>query len=161
VSTFNKYAPSGMINDLPSFWAAMANAPQAKLQPLPSDRARLVTRLTDMEVATIRCVVPKLSEVPPGFSRLSRAAAFLAAWEGRGQLKYMSGYYLARELTGAMFTLHPFRGHRRGLEVLADLDGANLGVEVWCSTLRPDPPGLDRYERVRLSERLREIAAVI
>lgn len=146
------------INDLPSFWAAMAQTPQAKLQPMPSNRARLVTRLTDMEVATIRCVVPSLADVPPGFSRLSRAAAFLAMWAGRGTLQYMSGYYIARELTGALFTLHPFRGTRRGLEVLADLDAADLGVEVWCCTLRPDPPGLDRYVRVRLSERLSELA---
>lgn len=148
-----------VINDLPSFWAAMANAPRTKLHPMPSDRARLVTALTPMEVTTIRCIVPKLSAVPPGFSTLSRAAAFLAAWEGRGTLEYMSGYYVSRELTGAMFTLHPFRGHRRGLEILADLDAANLGVEVWCSTLRPNPPGLDRYERVRLSERLDELSA--
>ncbi len=136
----------------------MANAPRAKVQPLPSDRARLVSRLTQIEIATIRCVVPKLADVPPGFSRLSRAAAFLAAWEGRGVLQYMSGYHVARELTGALFSLHPFRGTRRGLEVLADLDAANLGVEVWCSTLRPDRPGLDRYVRVRLSERLHELA---
>lgn len=145
---------SDAINDLPSFWGAMANAPQTKLQPMPSDRARIVNRLTPMEVATIRCVVPSLASVHPGFSRLSRAAAFLAAWEGRGILQYMSGYYVARELTGALFTMHPFRGHRRGLEVLADLDAANFGVEVWCSTLRPGPRGLDRYERVRLASLL-------
>ncbi len=111
-----------------------------------------------MEIATIRCVVPSLANLHPGFSRLSRAAAFLAAWEGRGILQYMSGYYLARELTGALFSMHPFRGHRRGLEVLADLDAASLGVEVWCSTLRPQRHGLDRYERVRLTDRLTELA---
>jgi len=144
------------ITDLPSFWALQANTPQREVQ-LPSNRARLVSRLSTMEVATVRCVVPSLNDVPPGFSRLSRAAAFLAVWQSRGLLPYLSGYALSKELTGALFTYHPFRGHRRGLEVLADLDVAGLGVEVWCSTLRPDPRGGYRYERVRLNERLREL----
>jgi hypothetical protein len=159
MSSIAKPAPSAPINDLPSFWAAMAQAPQAELHPLPSDRAQLVSRLTTMEVATLRCHVPSLADVPPGFSTLSRAAAFLAMWESRGVLQYMSGYYLARELTGAMFTLHPFRGTRRGLQILADLDAADFGVEVYCSTLRPRPPGLDRYIRIRLADRLDELAA--
>jgi hypothetical protein len=147
------------VSDLPSFWSAMAHTPQTELQ-LPSDRARQVSRLTEMEVATIRCSVPDIADVPPGYSTLSRAAAFLAMWDQRGILRYMSGYYLARELTGAMFTLHPFRGTRRGLQILADLDAADLGVEIRCSTLRPDPPGLDRYIRIRLSDRLGELEAL-
>jgi hypothetical protein len=146
------------ISDLPSFWSAMAHSAQTEVQ-LPSDRARLVSRLTQMEVATIRVHVPPLAEVPPGYSTLSRAAAFLAAWDGRGVLQYMSGYYLARELSGAMFSLNPFRSARRGLEVLADLDSADLGVDVYLSTLRPDPPRIDRYARVRLSRRLGELEA--
>jgi hypothetical protein len=156
MSSITKPAPSATISDLPSFWSAMANTKQPTLQ-LPSDWARLVTRLTQMEVATLRCFVPDLADVPPGYSTLSRAAAFLAMWNQRGILRYMSGYYLARELTGAMFTLNPFRGTRRGLQVLADLDAADIGVEIYLSTLRPDPPGLDRYERIRLADRLDEL----
>ncbi len=155
-----KSPPSAPIRDLPSFWASMANTDQRTLQPLPSERARLVSKLTPMEIATIRCQVPPLHELSADYSTLSRAAAFLSAWDQRGSLEYMSGYYLARELTGAMFTLHPMRGTRRGLQMLADLDAApGLGVWVSCSTLRPDPRGLDRYVRVRLSDRLVELEA--
>jgi len=158
MSSITKSPPSGVINDLPSFWSSMASTTQPKLQ-LPSDRARLVTQMTEMEVATLRCFVPELADVPPGHSTLSRAAAFLAVWNERGILRYMSGHYLARAVSGALFSLNPFRSARRGLEVLADLDGADLGVEVYCSTLRPDPPGLDRYARIRLSDRLDELSA--
>lgn len=148
----------GPVNDLPGFYALMAKANPTNLQSVPSDRARLVSRLTEMEVATLRCHVPDLAEIPPQFAILSRAAAHLAMWERRGTLQYMSGHYLAREITGAAFrTTHPFRGIRRGLEVLADLDAADLGVEIYLSTLRPDPPRLDRYARVRLSTRLDEL----
>lgn len=160
MSSLTKSRSTEVVRDLPGFWSLMANTEQRTLQSLPSDRARLVSKLSPIEIATIRCAVAPLDELAPDYSTLSRAGAFLSAWEARGRLHHLSGYGIAWELTGAMFALHPFRGFGRGLQLLADLDGATgLGVFVTCSTLRPDPRGIDRYKRVRLTERLNELAA--
>jgi len=152
-----KYAPDDVVTDLPGFWSRMAHTEQRELHSLPSDLAQRVDSLRPLEVASLHCVAPPLNDVPASHAKLSRAAAFIAAWNARGNLQ--TGYHLAEEMTGAMVTMHPFRGTRRGLQILADLDAANLGIEVWCWTLRPDPPNIDRYERLRLADRLREISA--
>jgi len=94
-------------------------------------------------------------DLPLGNSVLHEIAVRLSGYEQRNILKYMSGYGLAGLL---QYIYHPAsrgRWSRRGWIMLAALDAADIGAEVYIDA---EPlPGSRHSRKMRLSARLAEI----
>jgi hypothetical protein len=127
---------------------------------LPEPRICQTRFLSQVERASIKVISPSLANVVLRPSILGQAAARLAALQDRGVLEYLSGHFVATHLHYAFFSTHPraLRKARRGWSLLAAVDRANTGIQVWTSAEPlPDDPG-QHFRRMRLHERLDELA---
>jgi hypothetical protein len=126
---------------------------------LPEPRECPTRFLSQVERATIKVISPSLANVILTPSILGRAAARLAAFQDKGLLQYMSGHYIATHLHYVFYSIHPvaLRKARRGWSLLAAVDRANTGIQVWTSAEPlPDDPR-QHFRRMRLHERLDEL----
>jgi hypothetical protein len=114
--------------------------------------------LSPIERATIKITAPELREIPPGNSILHEAVTRLAVYQMRHVLPYASGHYIAAALQRLAWPAHPGKHARRGWTLLAAIDAADLGAEIWISG---EPLQLwGDFRRMRLHERLDELSRV-
>jgi hypothetical protein len=128
---------------------------------LPEPRDCPTRWLSPVERATVRVKAPSLAEVVLMPSIVGQAAARLAAFQDRGVLEYFSGQYVATLLHQVFYSWHPvaYRKAKRGWTLLAEIDSSSTGIVVWTSAEPlPDDPA-QRFRRMRLHERLDELAA--
>ncbi|QEO15612.1 hypothetical protein FLP10_15130 [Agromyces intestinalis] len=118
-----------------------------------------VRRLSMLERATARVSARSVLDCPQGYSLLHEAALRLAVFESRHILEHASASWVARTLQSVLGNAHPvaLRNAWQGWAILAALDRADLGVEVWLSREPDDPFG--PWTRVRLSARCDELGA--
>lgn len=139
---------------LPDYFGRAAQMPYEEVH-LPEPSESPTRYLSPIERATVK--VQLVGPLPSGRSILAEAALRMALFESRGVLEHMSGHYLAQTLHYTFFSVHPVavRQARKGWVLLAALDAANLGVEVWTSAEPLSPFGA--FRRIRLHERLSEL----
>lgn len=145
----------GIRGPLPDYWGRAAQLP-FKAVPLPEPRESPTRLLSPVERATVQITAPQLGDVPPGNSILHEAATRLSVYQWRRVLPYASGHYIATALQSVFWPSRPGKHARRGWVLLAAIDAADLGVEVWISG---EPLHLwGDFRRMRLHERLDEIS---
>lgn len=140
---------------LPNFWERAAALPYEQVK-LPPPRHCLTRHLSPIERATVKCSAPLPDDVQIGNSILHEAALRLAIFQKREILQYMSGSYIADAFQRVFWKEHPSRHARRGWSLLAELDRADIGVEVWISGEPLEDP-YQPFRRMRLSERITEL----
>jgi hypothetical protein len=132
---------------------AAARLPREPTPPLPD----VYRRLSQVERATIRVCAPALASLTLHNSLIGEGAARLCAYGDSGVLQFASGHQLARSLQ-YMFNLHPMalRQSRKGWSLLALVDAADIGVEIYTSA-EPTLDNPTRFRHLRLSARVAEL----
>ncbi|GGR28909.1 hypothetical protein ACFOE1_05190 [Agromyces mediolanus] len=121
---------------LPDYWGSAADYPHQPIDLAPWEVG--ARAMTPLERATIRIIAPDLAHCPGGSSLVHEAVVRLAIWKRSNQLSH-SGTWIARSLQRAMLSVHPngLRSAHKGFALLAAVDAAELGVEVW-TTFAPE-----------------------
>lgn len=152
----NGTASLGVRGPLPDYWEQASAFPFAEVD-LPEPHECPTRLLSAVERATVQIVAPELSDLPPGNSILHEAVARLSVYRLRKVLPYASGHFIADALQRVFWPAHPGKHARRGWSLLAALDAADLGAEIWISG---EPLELwGDFRRMRLRDRLGELEA--
>lgn len=141
---------------LPDYWGAAAELAH---QPIDLSRWEAGVRtLTALERATVRVVAPDLADCPAGFSLAHEAVVRMAIFK-RTHPHCVNGTWMARSLQRSMFGIHPvsLRMAYKGWALLAAVDAAGLGAEVWTTVAPSDIRA--PFMSIRLSARLVELSA--
>lgn len=145
-----------LIDPLAAYWEQAEHQPMQEVH-LDYSRRSPVRRLSMLERATARVSARSILDCSQGFSLLHEAALRLAIFESRHILQHASASWVARTLQSVLGNAHPvaLKSAWQGWSILAALDQADLGVEVWLSREPDDPFG--PWTRVRLGARCEEL----
>lgn len=122
---------------------------------LPEPADSLTMYLSPVERATVRVEVLPYAQLPVENSILAEIAVRLSGFDQRGSLDRMSGHGLAEWLRYLYWPSWRSRKAHRGWILLAALDAADLGAEVYIDG--EPKPGSRYWRKMRLSARLAEI----
>lgn len=153
----NGTASVGVRGPLPDYWEQASSLPFTGVE-LPEPGECPTRLLSAVERATVQIIAPSYIDLPPGNSMLHEAVARLSVYRDRNVLPYASGHFIADALQRVFWPAHPGKHARRGWTLLAAIDAADLGAEIWTSA---QPLTLwGSFRRMRLRDRLAELEGV-
>ena len=149
-TTSGKNATPNHFDSMGSYWDHLAlHLPLLDFQPT-TDQRLSASRLTAVERATARLLVPLPHDVPVAFGTTTEATLRLALLRASGNLGSMSGQAVARYLELVFYSKRgrPSRRALSGWALLSELDRLDM-VVVSVSTVGLEPRA--KFRSVRLS----------